>query len=72
MDALPDWVRPGASFRHDFGPGNIHSGRKFHIRGIVDGLAVIREWWKHKQRWNYTVEGPDYFSAYGGRIKVSK
>lgn len=47
MSSLPDWVKPGASY-------TIH-GRKYHVRGIVDGQAVVREWWPSKQRWNYAV-----------------
>lgn len=71
MDCLPEWVTPGASFHLNYTPGNIHHGRKFHVRGIVDGLAVLREWFKHKRRWNYTVEGPEYFEAFAGHIVVS-
>lgn len=68
--ALPDWVRPGVSFRYDFGPGKLATGRKFHVRAIVDGRAVIREWWKGKRRWNYTVEGPEYFLAFRDGLVV--
>lgn len=67
---LPDWVKPGVSFRYEFGPGNHNTGRKFHIRGIVDDMAVIREWWKTKQRWNYTIEGPVYFISFKENIAL--
>ncbi|WP_306049207.1 hypothetical protein [Oceaniradius stylonematis] len=53
---LPDWVRPGATFRYDFGPGNHNTGRVFHVRAVVDNRAVIREWDRHRQRWVYSVE----------------
>ena len=69
MDDLPDWVKAGAAFRYVYPDGNHNNGRKFHVRGIVDGRAVIREWFKHKQRWNYTVEGPVYFDVLGTHIK---
>jgi hypothetical protein len=72
MDELPNWVAAGASFHMNYKPGNIHHGRKYHVRGIVDGLAVIREWFKHKQRWNYTIEGPEYFDAFARHIVVDR
>jgi hypothetical protein len=65
---LPEWVEVGATFTWKYKPDNRHHGRKFHVRGIVDGQAVLAEWWKHKQRWNYTVEPPEYFEAYGDVI----
>lgn len=74
---LPPWVKPGITFRYDFGKTHsdrgrlLHDqGRVFHIRGVVDGHAVIREWWKGKQRWNYSVEGWSYFDAYREIIVV--
>lgn len=72
MPPLPEWVKPGAVFRYDFGPGNRNTGRKFHVRSLVDGMAVVREWWRHKQRWNYTVYELEYFEAYEKNIKVVK
>lgn len=68
MRDLPKWVQPGVSFKYDFGPDNDATGRKFHVRGIVDGLAVIREWRKSMRRWDYKVEGPEYFHVYGPHI----
>lgn len=53
MSALPAWVKPGATYR-------MH-GRRYHVRAIVDGMVVIREWWRSKQRWNYSVEHPVLF-----------
>lgn len=62
---LPDWVKPGASFRFDYseygGPDNPHHGRKFHVRAIVDGLVVLREWSRSKQYWRYSIEDPVFF-----------
>lgn len=69
-NALPDWVIAGASFKYDYGPANHNTGRKFHVRGIVDGFAVLREWWPSKQRWNYTVEDPYYFHARKNEILI--
>ncbi|CDX26927.1 hypothetical protein MPL3356_60622 [Mesorhizobium plurifarium] len=70
MRTLPEWVKPGTAFIYQFGPDNHNNGRKFHIRGIVDDRAVIREWWRHKRRWNYTVEDWIYFNAFAPHIKV--
>lgn len=70
MSELPDWVKPGARFKYNFPTPekNVNHGRKFEVRGIVDGMAVIREWWRNKGRYNYTVEGWWYFDAFGDRI----
>lgn len=66
---LPEWVRHGASFTVTAGPRR----RLYHIRGIVDDdQAVLREWISGKQRWNYTVEGPEFFDVYEQYIKVQK
>ncbi|RWF33759.1 hypothetical protein [Mesorhizobium sp.] len=63
-NTLPDWVKPGAVYKvHD---------RKFHVRGIVDGMAVVREWRPSKQRWQYTVEDDIYFEVAGDRIVVER
>ena len=70
--SLPDWVRKGATYRYVYPNGNHNSGRKFHVRGIVDGLAVIREWWPSKQRWNYTIEDEFYFEAFAPHIERTR
>ncbi len=72
FERLPDWVKEGAKYRYDFGPGNRNTGRVFHVRGIIDGRAVIREWSKSKQRWNYTIEGPVEFHVMSGNIVHDK
>ncbi len=72
MSQLPDWVKPGVSFRYVFTPDNGNHGRKFHIRGIVDGQAVVREWSRAKQRWHYTVEHPVYFHMIEDSIELTK
>lgn len=64
MNGLPDWVKPGAVYKAH--------GRKYHVRGIVDGMAVVREWWSSKQRWNYTVEDDIFFEVMGARLVVEK
>ena len=53
MTKLPEWVKPGVSYSY--------FNRRFHVRGIVDGQAVLREWWPHKKRWNYSVEDPVFY-----------
>ena len=67
MHELPEWVQPGTSFKLDYRPD-----RKFHVQGIVDGMAVIREWWPSRQRWNYSVESPAYFHVNLDRITAIK
>lgn len=65
---LPEWVKPGASYRYDFGkPTNINHGRTFDIRAIVDGRIVVREW-SDRKGWMYTVESPSIFEVFGARI----
>lgn len=60
MDDLPTWVKPGVSFRIVFGKGNINN-KRYHVRGIVDGQAVLRSWNNYKRRWIYIVESPVWF-----------
>jgi hypothetical protein len=71
-DQLPEWVKPGAKYRYDFGPDNRNTGRTFHVRGIVDGRAVIREWSKSRKRWIYTVEGGVEFQVMADHIKPER
>lgn len=35
-----------------------HGGELYHIRGIVDGRAVLRSWSRSRQRWGYEVASP--------------
>lgn len=66
--SLPEWVRPGASYRYDFGKKtNINHGRTFEVRAIVDGRAVVREG-SDRKGWIYTVERPGMFEAFGTHI----
>lgn len=52
--SLPDWAVPGRRFRYDYGKNNPNT-RSFQIRGIVDGMIVVRWWRKRKQWWHYEV-----------------
>ncbi len=63
-EPLPDWVGVGAKFRY--------IKRVYHVRGIVDGNAVLAEWWRSKQYWKYTVEPPCHFTIAKDSIKVLK
>jgi hypothetical protein len=66
--SLPDWVKAGVSYRYEFKkPNNINHGRTFEVRGIVDGLVVVREW-SDRKGWAYTVESPSLFEVFGTRI----
>jgi hypothetical protein len=62
---LPDWVTPGASFREVY--GNLNDSR-WHVRGIVDGMAVCREWWPTKRRWHYEVKDATWFEVNAGNL----
>lgn len=68
-DELPEWVKPGVIYRTDFGPDNRNSGEVFHVRGIVDGRAVVRQWLRRKQRWNYTVVSGVEFQVFGDHYR---
>lgn len=60
---LPELCVPGMSFAIVYGidhPGNA----LWHVRGIVDGRAVCRNWLRHKQRWHYDCFGPAFFRTY--------
>ncbi|POO54422.1 hypothetical protein CPJ18_02720 [Agrobacterium rosae] len=50
---LPEWVKAGAKFK-------LH-GRLYHVHGVVAGVAVLKEWWRTKKRWNYTAEEAVHF-----------
>ena len=55
FDNLPDWVTPGISYRIN--------GKKYHVRGIIDGQAVVCWWSRERLRWRYFVEGPEWFAS---------
>jgi hypothetical protein len=61
---LPSWVKPGVSFRHGI------TGYIFHIRGMVDGRAVVRYWSNTKQRWNYEVYHDTFFVVNADCLEV--
>lgn len=66
---LPTWVKPDTSFAVVFGNAN---DTLWHVRGIVDGLAVCREWWPTKRRWKYEVLDPAFFEVNRNHIKVRR
>lgn len=75
-EVLPEWVKPGVAFRYSYpdvacGRKNVHDGRVFHVRGVVDERAVLREWSRAKQMWCYTVEDPLFFTTRAAHIVVS-
>lgn len=63
---LPNWVIPGVSFDETYGNEN---DTLWHVRGIVDGMAVCRRWRKEKQRWHYEVLSPIWFDTLNGRLQ---
>jgi|GEM_PF-3549988 len=66
--SLPDECQPGRSFDVYYGDGNPHN-RLWHVRAIVDGLAVCRTWSRNKQYWRYDCLEPAYFHAFRSHIK---
>lgn len=58
--SLPDWVKPGAAFLFNRGLAGRKKPRKLHVRAIVDGRVVLREW-TQGAGWDYTVESPSFF-----------
>lgn len=63
---LPPWVKPEASFDVVYGNDN---DALWHVRAVVDGMAVCRRWLKAKNRWHYEVLDPEYFEAAAAFIK---
>lgn len=61
---LPAWCVAGARFR-------LHR-RLYHVHGVVGGIAVLKEWWPTKRRWNYTAESEAHFWAAKDYIKDVK
>lgn len=57
----------GTLIREPFG-----NRRLWHLRGVVDGRAVIRTWHREKSRWYYAIEGSTWWLAYGGSLKVER
>ncbi len=36
------------------------------------GQRLLREWWPHRRRWNYTVETPIFFDVFKPHLKVKQ
>ena len=72
-DELLDWLQPGNVIR--VYPNTKFSKEVLHILAIVDeDQAVVKAWWKHKQRWHYKVEW--FYALYlvyrGGDMELVK
>lgn len=53
-EELLEWLQPGNVIRTY--PTRPLSKEVLHILAIVEGdQAVVKSWWKHKQRWHYRV-----------------
>lgn len=61
---LPEWVRPGIKFRC--------FRTVYHVRGIVDGQAVMRRWRFSERYWVYEVEDEFWFKINEPHIKRIK
>ena len=54
-EELLDLLQPGNVIK--VYPKSRYAKEVFHIRAIVDeDQVVVKAWWKHKQRWHYSVE----------------
>lgn len=62
---LPDWVKVGVKYRYP----DHRKMRLLHVRAVVDGRAVVREWSRQMQAWQYTVVGPYWFYVWEDKIK---
>lgn len=67
-ERLPDWIAPGKSFEVFYQQDNPNN-TLWHVRGIVDGLAVCRRWRSAKQRWHYEVLDPIFFEVSAEHIR---
>jgi hypothetical protein len=65
--ALPPWAEPGCSFKVVY--GHLEDD-VWHIRSIVDGMAVCRRWRRAKRRWHYEVLDGWYFEGRADRIAL--
>ncbi len=55
LATIEDYPPPvGSKLRYMPGHGG---NRLWHARGIVDGLSVVRSWWRRKQYWHYEILG---------------
>ena len=61
---LPPECVPGAIFLQDFGEGHFAT-ELWHVRGLVDHLAVCRMWIPGKAVWRYECKDPAYFHVFG-------
>jgi hypothetical protein len=62
---LPDWAVAGVSFDEKYGN---EFDALWHIRGIVDGMAVCRRWRQARRRWHYEVLDPIWFYTLRERL----
>lgn len=70
VDEFPQWVRPGTSYRFTE-KRHVDHGIVFHIRGLVDGVAVMRHWSKSKG-WIYSFERYTFFHVISDHIEHFK
>lgn len=67
--ALPHFVKVGASFRDSTNPNH---PEVWHVRGIVDDMAVCRRWRASKRRWEYSVLEEEFFAVREGSLLITK
>lgn len=67
--SLYDDLKPGDKLRTLFGNT---LDCTYHVRGRVDGLLILREWSRGKQRWMYSVRGREWFYTYEPHLKITR
>lgn len=65
-DELPEWVKEGVVFRVKL---NLED-ELWHVRGIVDDLAICRRWNQVGQRWVYEVHNKCFFEVWAPHITI--
>ena len=74
MEAGPELdIAVGDRLRVFFGEGHGANCLR-HVRGIVDGLYVVRRWSRMKQRWRYEVKDETFIRVYmdGDRMTIER
>lgn len=55
---LPGWIAADVSFEVVYGN---ELDKLWHVRGIIDGLAICRRWQSERRQWHYEALGPEFF-----------
>jgi len=42
-----------------------------HVRGFVDDMVIMRVWNRYKGRWDYDIQGPEFFFIFEDEITIN-